>query len=344
MLGKRKIDKKKGELMEINNLITHILKDNYGIEATSIEQRPGGWSALAFFVQDKNTKYFLKVYNKRKPSIVPWINAIERYTPLVNWLYNNTDLKNNLVNPIFTKSKSNKCEDEQYVYLLSDYIEGTTIGEKGLNSNQVNELAKILGILHKHTSNIPNKLKKQQVKESFDIDFCENLSSFVKNDLKNTNDIVLEIVMPYTGTLLEKINRMRYLSSALKNKPHHFVVSHADAHNWNLMQGQNLMLIDWECVKLAPQEQDLILIVTEPYAEQFLKEYRKYMKYDSPDFDAFEFYFLKRKLEDIWEWIKDLRFEGLVKSEEVTLELLKLNLEACTRTDSFRSDIQKAFN
>ncbi|MEY2195630.1 aminoglycoside phosphotransferase family protein [Neobacillus sp. BF23-41] len=330
--------------MEINNRITAILNDNYGIEATSIEQRPGGWSALAFFVEDKCEKYFLKLYNKRKPSSFPWIDAIDRYTPLVKWLYNHTDLKNNLVNPIFTKLKSNQCEDEQYVYLLSEYIEGTTIADKQLSQNQVNELAKILGILHKNTSNIPNELKQQQVNESFDIDFCEYLSSFINNDLDNTDDIVLEIVKPYTGTLLEMINRMRYLSNTLKSKPYQFVLSHADAHNWNVMQGKYLMLIDWECLKLAPQEQDLILIITEPYAGQFLYEYRKYMKYESPDFDAFEFYFLKRKLEDIWEWIKNLRFEGLVKSEEVTLEFLKLNLDACTRTESFRSEIQKVFN
>jgi spectinomycin phosphotransferase len=330
--------------MGINNRITAILNDNYGIEATSIEQRPGGWSALAFFVEDKCEKYFLKVYDKRKPSFVPWIDAIDRYTPLVKWLYNHTDLKNNLVNPIFTKWKSTKCEDEQYVYLLSEYIEGTTIADKQLSQNQVNELAKILGILHKNTSNIPNELKQQQVNESFDIDFCEYLSSFINNDLDHTDDIVLEIVKPYTGTLVEKINRMRYLSNSLKSKPKQFVLSHADAHNWNVMQGKHLMLIDWECLKLAPQEQDLILIITEPYAGQFLNEYRKYMKYESPDFDAFEFYFLKRKLEDIWEWIKNLRFEGLVKSEEVTLEFLKSNLDACTRTESFRSEIQKVFH
>jgi spectinomycin phosphotransferase len=330
--------------MEINNRITAILIENYGIEATSIEQRTGGWSALAFFVEDQCKKYFLKVYNKRKPSIAPYIDAIDRYTPLVKWLYNHTDLKNNLANPIFTKYKSNKCEDEQYVYLLSEYIEGTTIGDKQLSQNHVNELAKILGLLHMNTSNIPNGLKQQQVNENFDIDFCENLYSFIKNDLENKDDRVLEIVKPYTGTLLEKINRMRYLSNTLISKPYQFVLSHADAHNWNVMQGEYLMLIDWECLKLAPQEQDLILIITEPYAGQFVNEYRKYMKYESPDFDAFEFYFLKRKLEDIWEWIKNLRFEGHIKSEEVTLELLKLSLDSCTRTESFRSEIQKVFN
>lgn len=56
-----------------------------------------------------------------------------------------------------------------------------------------------------NTSNIPNELKQQQVNESFDIDFCEYLSSFINNDLDNTDDIVLEIVKPYPGTLLRKI-------------------------------------------------------------------------------------------------------------------------------------------
>lgn len=329
--------------MEINNRIVAILKDNYGIKVTLIEQKPGGWSALAFLIEDESKKYFLKVYNKKKPSVKPWIKAIDRYTPLVKWLNEQTVLKNNIVNPILTKAESNKCEDEVYVYLLSEYIEGTTIGEKKLNSEQINELAKIIGILHKNTPNIPYELKEQQTKESFNIDFCDLLSSFIYNDLDKKFDVVYEVVKPYAGCLFDNIHRMEYLSKTLKSKPHKFVLSHADAHNWNVMQGSNLMLIDWECLKLAPQEQDLILIVTESYAQQFLREYKKYIEYDNPDLDALEFYSLKRKLEDIWEWIKDLRFEGLVKSKEVTVELLKLNLDACKNTDSFQSEMKKVF-
>ncbi|UOK59611.1 hypothetical protein MGI18_13240 [Bacillus sp. OVS6] len=51
--------------MEINNRIVAILKDNYGIKVTLIEQKPGGWSALAFLIEDESKKYFLKVYNKK---------------------------------------------------------------------------------------------------------------------------------------------------------------------------------------------------------------------------------------------------------------------------------------
>ncbi|MBS4199346.1 aminoglycoside phosphotransferase family protein [Bacillus sp. FJAT-49732] len=328
--------------MDINNRIVTMLKENYNIEVTRIEQQTGGWSALAFFIEDKERNYFLKVYNKNKPSVVQWIDAIDGCTPLVKWLHDYTELNNNIVNPIFTKFDGNKCEDESFVYLLSEYVEGATIGENPLSTNQVNELARILGLLHQSTSKVSNKLREQQTVEDFGIEYCDLLSSFIHYDLDKKDDVVLEIVKPYCNCLLDKIDRMMFLSKTLYNKAHKYVLCHADAHNWNIMQGENLMLIDWECVKLAPQEQDLILVVTEPYAKQFLKVYKKYMNYDTPDIDAYEFYFLKRKLEDIWEWIKDLRFEGLVKSEDITLKLLRSTLIECSQADSFRTDIEKA--
>lgn len=330
--------------MSINNTLMTLLSDYYDIKATHIEEQTSGWSALAFSIEDQSNKYFLKVYNKRRPSIKQWIEAIDRFTPLVKWLYDHTDLKNNIVSPIYTKLGQYKCEDEEFVYLLSDYIDGTTIGENTLTSSQVEELARILGVLHKSTAIIPNEMKAQQINETFEIGYCYSLSSFMQNDLDQINDKLFELMKPYTQTLYETIDRMKYLSNTLKSKQFDFVLSHADAHNWNLMQGHNLMLIDWECLKLAPQEQDLILNITDPYAKPFLSEYKKYIDYDSPDIEALEYYWLKRKLEDIWELIKDLRFEGLFKSEERTLNLLKWILNECTRIESFRANLKSVFS
>lgn len=326
--------------MEINSQILVILKEYYDIEASFIVQLTGGWSALAFLIEDKSKKYFLKAFDKKRPAVAQWIGTIDRYIPLVKWLRDNTILSNHIVSPIFTKKNSSKCEDEQYVYLLSEYIEGTTIGESALSYNQINELAKIIGVLHHSTSSLPRDLTEQQTKENFDIEYCDYLLSFLYKDLYTKEDILLQIVKPYTNDLLHNIDRMRILSNSLKHKPLQFVLCHADAHNWNIVQGQNMMLVDWECLRIAPPEQDLILNITEPYAAQFLLEYKKYMNYDKPDLDAFEFYFLKRKLEDIREWIKQLRDEDLVKSEDSTVELLRRTLKECTSTRSFRSNME----
>ncbi len=330
--------------MSITYQIKDILKDYYDIPAIQIQEQTGGWSALAFSIHDHHNNYFLKVFNKRKTSIKPWIEAIDRYTPLVKWLYEHTELQNHIVCPIYTKFGQYKCEDEEYVYLLSDYVDGTTIRENTLTPNQVEELARIMGVLHRSTAILPSELRALQIHETFDIDYCYSLLSFMQNDLDQIHDKLFEIIKPYTQNLFETIERMEYLSNALKGKQHDLVLSHADAHNWNLMQAQRLMLIDWECLKFAPQEQDLILNITEPYAKPFVSEYKKYIKYDSPDFEAFEYYWLKRKLVDIWEWVIDLRIEGLVKSEETTLSLLKWSLNECTRIDNFRTTLKSVFS
>jgi hypothetical protein len=38
--------------VEINNRIAAILEDYYEIAATRIEKQTGGWSALAFFIEE----------------------------------------------------------------------------------------------------------------------------------------------------------------------------------------------------------------------------------------------------------------------------------------------------
>ncbi|MEK5391376.1 hypothetical protein NSQ59_13495 [Margalitia sp. FSL K6-0131] len=56
--------------MEIKTLIANMLIKNYQIEPRLIEQRPSGWSGLAFLVEDIREKYFLKVYDKKSRQLL----------------------------------------------------------------------------------------------------------------------------------------------------------------------------------------------------------------------------------------------------------------------------------
>lgn len=326
--------------MMIEDRIAAALQKHYGFSSMRIEPASGGWSAKAFNVITDNKKYFLKVYDKKRDSVRQWIEAIDRYTPLVKWLHDNTVLYNYIINPILTNDKKYKCEDEDSVYILAEYIEGAIIGENRLNNRQIEELAMILGELHKSTSYIPYRLKNKQIKENFQIEFCRYLYDFINNDLYKIEDGLYKIIEPYTGCILNMIEQIMVLSGSLKRKNFEFVLCHCDAHNWNIIQGDNLILIDWECLKLAPKEQDLILNITKPYAAQFISEYKKHVDYDKPDLDAFEFYLLKRYLLDLWEWIKQLRLEGLVRSERETLGFLESSLEQCSENNDFRDDLK----
>lgn len=41
-----------------------------------------------------------------------------------------------------------RCEDENYIYVLFDYIKGETVGEKNLTKEQITQLAEIVSQLH----------------------------------------------------------------------------------------------------------------------------------------------------------------------------------------------------
>jgi len=326
--------------MDRERRIRAILKEHYNIHAKRIVQLAGGWSALAYLISDDDEKYFLKVYDKKRTSSTKWINAIGQYMPIVEWLRGHTALKKHVVKPTLTNSEMYTCEDEDTVYVLSAFIDGYTIGSSPLKLGQVNEIAKILGTLHRNTEDVPAHLMKQLPRENFDIGFCRSLYKFIKNDLVSKNDAVLRTVKPFTGYLLDNIKRMKYLAETLKKKPKHYVLCHGDLHYWNMIQSKHIKLIDWECANLAPPEQDLILHIAGQNAELFLSVYRKYITSYELDLDALEFYFLKRRLENVWEWIQDLRSKEAIKSQEETLKLLRINLIECTKATSFRAYLE----
>ena len=333
-----------GNEMDREKRIQVILEEHYNIHAKRIVQLKGGWSALAYLIVDDKKKYFLKVYDKSRAASANWIKAIDQYMPIVEWLHGHTKLKKHVVKPTLTNTEMYSCDDGDMVYVLSSFIEGYTIGNRPLKREQVNEIAKIIGILHRSKDDVPKHLIKKLPQENFNIEFCRSLFAFIKKDLLSKQDVVLRIVRPFTGYLLDNIKRMKYLAETLKKKPKQYVLCHGDAHYWNMIQGKRIKLIDWECAMLAPPEQDLILHVTGQNTETFLDFYKQYGSSHELDLDALEFYFLKRRLEGIWEWIQDLRNEEVIKSKEETVRLLKLNLIECTKVTGFRAYLETVYN
>ena len=84
-----------------------ILKSNYNIETKSITQIEGGWSALAYVVEDfDNIKYLLKAYEKSRASTTYLTSKIDAYMPIIEWLNVNTKLKGKIIHPLSTLSGS----------------------------------------------------------------------------------------------------------------------------------------------------------------------------------------------------------------------------------------------
>ncbi len=141
-------------------------------------------------------------------------------------------------------------------------------------------------------------------------------------DLK---DLLGVYIKPLEGS----IDRVERLAMDIRRSNPKMVLCHTDIHNWNLMQSdEQVVLIDWEGLKLAPAEADLMFFVDKPYYDIFIDIYQKLHKDFVINMDTLLFYRIRRKLEDIFEFIEQLLYnkqEEQKRNETIKLLMSELN-------------------
>ena len=128
-----------------------------------------------------------------------------------------------------------------------------------------------------------------------------------------------------------KNEKVKALSEKFKEKNFSMTLCHIDAHGYNLIQSERLILVDWEMAKYAPPELDLILFTKPEYWTVFIGHYNKLRPDFVLDNDLLLFYVHRRKIEDIWEFINSL-LNDKQTNEQRQLEL-DLLLGCCKSLD-----------
>ena len=292
--------------------ISNILKNIYEIETAEVKNVPGGWSASAYYIRAKRGEFFLKIFDKNRYTAQSWIKRIDFYIPVVMWLSENTPLRDELVAPVFTKEGLYKFENENHIFILYPYIDGTVPADKKLTIAQQISLAQTVARLHLHGQGMPPEMILET--EDFSVEFCGDISDIIKNgEFEN-------IPSQYKANLLYSFEKLRGLSEELGCSNLNFVLCHTDIHGWNLIQSERLFLLDWEGIKKAPAEADLF-----SFTDGFFFDYaydiilREYCKIH-PDYalnpKVMEFYRLRRRLEDITEFAKSILYDKLSEEEK----------------------------
>ena len=294
--------------------ITQMLLREYGIQALDLQAVPAGWSASAWKVSASGGDYFLKGYDKSKPSTKVWVDRIDDYMPTVLWLNENTKLRGKMAAPILARDGAYKKEDKDRLYIVFPYIHGQTIGGGKLNSRQVREIAQIVAELHTYGAEIPAPTKG--LEETFDVSFCTELADWL-GSMHATK--LHEALTPHRDALDQAIEALFQASNALHHAKLRYALCHTDIHGWNLMQGENLFLIDWEGLKLAPVEADLFVFTDTFFFadawEAFLSVYRTVHKEYQVNEEALRFFRLRRRLEDIHAFAQSILFDRLTEDD-----------------------------
>ncbi|MGO4790365.1 aminoglycoside phosphotransferase family protein [Paenibacillus sp. 2KB_20] len=304
--------------------LRNMLKDHYGLENTDVVPQQGGWAALAFRVRSHNEHYFLKAYEKSRASTPKWTALIDDYVPILLWLEEHSRLKGKIPAPILTTDGSYQCEDDEGIYLLYEYIVGDTIADQELTEDQVRQLAEMIAELHRYGEEVP--LVTSAMMENYTVPFLGQLKSTLDGELPYD---LGEVLLHYIDRLKEIMLKVEELSEALKNRDLAMALCHTDVHGWNLMSTrQQLKLIDWEGLKLAPVEADMMSFVDEPYFELFMKVYKETHSDYEINAEALQFYQGRRKLEDVWEFMEQLLYDVQHDKERaLTLQSLRKELE-----------------
>lgn len=291
-----------------------LLQSVYGIKPVSISLARGGFSAKAAYrvVGDDSTEYFVKVYDKSLSTTSFYVERIDAYMPVLDWLSSSTGLRGRVLSPILTKNSEYKAEMGQDVYVVFLYVHGEAPGVTGVTQSQTVELAEILADLHELCHSMP--FQAHGLEEDISLIFCDQLILSLHTGHKQHQKLYA-LVKPYSDMLWAAISELRLLRDTVRIGYSPLVLCHGDAHGNNIIQSDRLVLADWEDIRWAPAEADLFICGWHPYSDTLLKSYSAARHNYQINYKLLYFYSLRRRLEDVWVTIQRLTEESCDEGE-----------------------------
>jgi len=274
-----------------------LLCDNYDIEVQSLDLAPRGFVGETYVVRTSKEKYFLKIFKNNRY----FVNVLQSL-PVLKEL---NELGITYINyPIPTKTDDLYIEHEDRYYILFNYIEGQNTWDYDKY-----EVYKHLIEIHKSTDKIKSPVKREDFRIEYEEIFEETLMSY--------KDIPL--IATYLDEVLKHWESFKKLSYILKNQSFKMYLTHGDAFGNIIKDKNDLYIIDWDDLLLAPLERDIWFFyedesIVNLYKETFLNFYI--------DKDLFLYYIYKRFFEDLLGFL-ELLYKEDTNKEEIIEEIKK---------------------
>ena len=221
-------------------------------------------------------------------------------------------LKGRIPVPVLTLAGEPACADADRTCLIYQWIEGESYCARQFSAKELRELMRIVAAVHQFS--VPKPLCEGLSREAFDIPFAARLEELLQNAPK---DLILPDQRQECMALLEHLQKLR---GRLQSAALPVVVCHGDIHRGNVMRDSlGLVLIDWEGLYLAPPEADLFFF--QRCQGEMNAFYQKLCRY-KPNPVALEFFAVRRRLEDIFEFLVSLLIDKVAPREEAYLRRL----------------------
>jgi len=249
---------------DIKQEVSGVVEKSYKISVDSVEFISVGEESYSYLITSGKNEYFAKYCDKSY--ITKNIDAANKVLLTLKHL-------DFVVPPIDVNGQTSfdVLEGRMYVY---PFIKGRVIriGNEKWDSNFVKRMVDIMIQIHASASLINFKLSEEDFSNKFSQRFNE-LLNFIKNH-GDLNKKALKLLKDNESLIRKVIRRHTELGNKYKNMPKDFVLTHGDITGLNIIDtGEQLKLVDWDGVMLAPPERDINFFSSNPNfsVDEYLK-------------------------------------------------------------------------
>ena len=273
--------------------ISRLISNRYGFNVESVSVALRGFVGETYIINTDREKYFLKIFQENR-----YFANVLQGLPVLREL---KDLGVNYINfPIFTKEKTFYFVENNRYYILFNYIKGENTEEYELSKvfQQLIEISKL-------TKSIKSPIKR----ENFNVLYVESF----EESIERYKDV--SVIQNHLDGVLNHWSRFKDLANTLKRKNYTMYITHGDAFGNVIKDKEDLYIIDWDDLLLAPLERDLWFFFDN---QEVIELYRKEFPNFHMDRDIILYYVYNRFFDDLLGFFELLEqqkdYENVIES------------------------------
>lgn len=321
----------------------------YDIDIQNLVFHQRGWGGDSYIAETSAGKrYFLKLKNQERNNVFA-ASSQAFYLPLMHQLYIN-GIMPHIPHPIPTLKGEFSLGIDGQELMITSFIEGEDVGFGKLPESIITQLAERVGIFHSCRNQLtfesPFVEKFEIAFEPMLLQLADELAAISSTHRKG-KILLRDTLVPRSADLYMYLDWLKELQKQVKTTGNRMVICHTDLHGGNLMTDNqnNLYILDWENAMIAPREQDMIFFAGErDIWKIFWPKYRSFFDPVDLDRDLLRFYFYRRGLEDIADYIfRIFQSDGSDERDESDVKELTDCLDGLEDVERTVSDIWAGF-
>ncbi|MFZ9857723.1 MAG: phosphotransferase enzyme family protein [Roseiflexaceae bacterium] len=280
-------------------------------ETLRVTPQIGGYVAEVFLIETATQIGWLKCYDRQRAITQRVLADADFHLPVTHWLQHHSAITGRITAPYQTFDGQYMVDyGGRYVAVMFDYIVGRTLRESPLTPTQRTHLVTTVALMHGLTTQVP--LPAHTVIEDFGAPWSRPLAQMLEGEWELFDADVRAELTPHRQMLQAMLVRFVQAGYLLRRHPPELVLCHTDIHGYNvIVNGDQTYLLDFEGLKLAPVEHDFMFWVDDAAWPEMLATYQQIRPGVVPDPHLIRFYQERRLLEDVYDYLEQLRYEQL---------------------------------